>query len=133
MARAKVHFVKKARKSNKRFGVKKGQSYWWWKFNYGGKIISRHDPKVSHVVRLTEHESNVQSFEERIDSFENGDHYGEDNKDGLIENIQEYKYELEERLSNMPEQLQESHVLNEMIEQVDELLDRANDINEDEQ
>jgi len=45
----RVHFVKAARKDNP--AVKKGESYYHWKFRYGGKHYSRTRPKPSQLTQ----------------------------------------------------------------------------------
>jgi uncharacterized protein YukE len=44
----RVHFVKKARKDNP--VAKKGESYYWWKFRYGGKRFSKTMPRQSQLT-----------------------------------------------------------------------------------
>ena len=41
----RVNYVKKARKNNP--AVKRGESYFWWKFRYGGKQYSKTRPRQS--------------------------------------------------------------------------------------
>ena len=45
----RVTFVKKARKDNP--AVKAGESYYWWKFRYGGKHYSRKYPRPSQLTQ----------------------------------------------------------------------------------
>ena len=45
----RVHFVKKAQKDND--CVKKGESYFWWKFRYGGKRMSTTLPRGSQLTQ----------------------------------------------------------------------------------
>lgn len=47
----RVHFVKKARKANKEAGIEKGDSYYWWKFRYGGKRVSKTRPQQSQLTQ----------------------------------------------------------------------------------
>lgn len=49
MARAK--FVKSARKDNVNQGIKKGDSYWWWSFRFGGKRYSKTPPRRSQLTQ----------------------------------------------------------------------------------
>lgn len=49
-----------------------------------------------------------------------------DERDGLVSEIEEFLDELQSRLDNMPDQLQESSVLNERIEELDSLLSELN-------
>lgn len=60
----RVHFVKKARKDNP--AVKKGESYYHWKFRYGGKHYSKTRPKPSQLTqsdKLSRIYSVAESFE----------------------------------------------------------------------
>jgi len=61
----KVHFVKKARKANKEAGIKKGDSYYWWKFRNGGKRTSKTRPKPSQLTQ-SEYLSTVYGMQEDI-------------------------------------------------------------------
>lgn len=130
MARAKVHHVKKARKANKSLGIKKGQEYWWWKFRYGGKQISFENPGVSYQVRLTEYEQSVLDFRNRIEELSKLPNIQD--KETLVEDIEAYRDELQNRLDNVPDSLQENHILNERIEEVEEILQGAEDLEADE-
>jgi len=44
----RVHFVKHARKDNDL--VKKGESYYWWKFRFTGKCMSKTPPRKSQLT-----------------------------------------------------------------------------------
>jgi len=41
MAMAKVHHIKKALKDHPKYGIKKGDEYWWWKPRLGPKQCSK--------------------------------------------------------------------------------------------
>lgn len=45
----RVHHVKKARQDNP--AVKKGESYYWWKFRYAGKRYSATRPRPSQLTQ----------------------------------------------------------------------------------
>ncbi len=47
----RVHHVKSARKPQKAHGIKKGDSYYWWKFKLGGKCVSKTPPRRSQLTR----------------------------------------------------------------------------------
>lgn len=47
----RVYHVKKARKDHPRGGIKKGESYFWWKFRFGGKCYSRTMPRPSQLTQ----------------------------------------------------------------------------------
>lgn len=49
----RVHFVKKARKANKQYGIKKGDSYYWWANRIGrssSKHVSKERPSRSQTT-----------------------------------------------------------------------------------
>jgi hypothetical protein len=48
---ARAHFVKKARKAIPGTDIKKGDSYYWWKFRFGGKRTSKTAPKASQLTQ----------------------------------------------------------------------------------
>lgn len=120
----RLHYVKKAMKdyldSNGKIIVKKGEPYYWWKFKNRDRQISRVKPSSDKLKKYgpTEFETNWADYEARKDDAE----YDEDERESLKEAVEEYKGELEDRLNNMPDALQESSVLNEYIEQLDELI-----------
>jgi hypothetical protein len=47
----RVNFVKKARKAIPSSGIKVGDSYYWWKFRYGGKFVSKERPRQSQLTQ----------------------------------------------------------------------------------
>jgi hypothetical protein len=48
---ARATFVKKARKTIKGTGIKKGDSYYWWKFRFGSKHVSKTPPRRSQLTQ----------------------------------------------------------------------------------
>lgn len=72
----RVHFVKKARKDVSNSDIKKGESYYWWKFRFGGKCVSRTPPKQSQLTQ-SDFLSQIYKIQDRIsemttdDDFEN--------------------------------------------------------------
>jgi len=99
----KLNFVAKARKDNP--AVKKGESYFWWKFAFGTKQFSEKRPPRS---RLTQSEffGTIWSLE---DSFPDGIDNTADMKSAFEEfsdQLTEVMEEQEGKLENMPESLQ---------------------------
>ena len=96
----RVHFVRKARKDNP--AVKKGESYYWWKFRFGSKIRSKTRPprwkltRSSFLSTLWQLEDSIpnEMTEEEIESF--------------ISELEILKEECEGSLDNMPEQLRDT-------------------------
>ena len=103
MARAK--FVNKARKDNP--VAKKGESYYWWKFRFGGKRYSKTRPKRSQLTQ-SEHKGNIYDIEDELSGLTIGD-ISENVLDDFISRIEEVADTCQERLDNMPEQLQDSN------------------------
>lgn len=103
---------------NDKLLVKSGESYYWWKFRNRPKSISLTKPTADQLRKFSkpEFQEKFEEFESRVD-----DCYDSDEKEELKGEIEEYTSELQERLDNMPEQLQESSILNEYIEQLEEL------------
>lgn len=119
MARAK--FVKKARKDNPI--CKKGESYYWWKFRFGGKKYSLTPPSRSQLTQSAflgqlydlqdshpfHHCKNMEDFESA--------------RETVIEDIQCMADESQESRDNMPEQLQDAptgELLGERVEALEE-------------
>ncbi len=138
----KYHFVKKARTpiltdigkeklSNNEtlldsdYLVLKGQSYYWWKFRNRSKQISLTEPTSSQLDKYgkSEWQEKWEEFENRVNDCANVEGLEDDASD-LSSEIEEYRDELQSRLDNMPESLQESSVLNERIEELDGLIDQ---------
>lgn len=64
----RVHFVKSARKAQKAHGIKKGDSYYWWKFRYGGKRVSKTMPRSSQLTQ-SEFLGEMYSIQEEFDDI----------------------------------------------------------------
>lgn len=106
---ARAHFVKRARKSYPDHGIKKGESYYWWKFRYGGKRFSKTPPKPSQLIN-SPFLSEVASIEEELGELNPDDMNADDVRDA-IENakgwLEDLQSETEDKLNNMPESLQQ--------------------------
>ncbi len=100
----RVNYVKKARKDNP--VCKAGESYYWWKFRYGGKRYSLTPPKRSQLTQ-SEYFGRLYDLDDRVTSFESEDW---DDVYALMEEVgdelQEIADECQEKLDNMPDQLQ---------------------------
>lgn len=102
---ARAHFVKKARRAYKESDIKKGESYYWWAFRYGGMHRSKVAPKQSQLTQ-SEYLSTMYSFEEEIAEL-----VADDTLQGSVEDIvsrlRDLASEQEDKLSNMPDGLQQ--------------------------
>jgi hypothetical protein len=104
----KVHFVPKARKNYRADGIRKGDPYFWWKFNYGPKIRSKTRPKPSQLTRseflstMADHEENAKSALGSIEEFEDFEAASQGIRD-IAEEVKEFGQEQEEKANNMEE------------------------------
>jgi len=102
---ARAHYVQKARKDNP--VAKKGESYYWWKFRFGGKLYSKTRPKRSQLTQSA-HLGQIYDIEDSIADFE--PETLEDIQSQIEDwasELENLAYEAEESRSNMPEHLQD--------------------------
>jgi hypothetical protein len=129
---AKANFVKKARKDYPEHGVKKGESYWWWKFNFSRiKYISKEKPNRSQLTQSSFF-STLWAIEDGIEKRFAGHICSDDIQnelENLISEIEELKDEVQGNLDNMPYQLQESNTGQLLQERIDELENWVSDLN----
>jgi hypothetical protein len=102
----RVTHVKKARKAIPSAGIEIGDSYYWWKFGFGGKRISKTYPKQSQLTQ-SEFLSTLYDLQERLDEVTMESEF-EEFKQTLMDDIQTLRDETEEKLNNMPDQLQQA-------------------------
>lgn len=102
----RVTYVKSARKDNP--VCKKGESYYWWKFRYGGKRYSLTRPKPSQLTN-SPYYSQVRSLVEQIDdnSITDNDDFTA-LRDEIVSEIENLRDECQGSLDNMPDSLQYS-------------------------
>ena len=113
----RVTHVKSARKNNP--VCKKGESYYWWKFRYGGKRYSLTQPRASQLTN-SPYYSTVRSLCEQIEDWESTEPDDLDSlRDDLASELENLGSECQDSLDNMPESLQTSptgELLNERID-----------------
>lgn len=114
---ARATFVKSARKDVPNSDIKKGDSYYWWKFRFGGKHVSKTPPRASQLLG-SPFLSSVQAALEMIEDMDlNGS--AEDSA-AIIRDasqaIQEAGEQAQESLDNIPEGLQQGDT-GQMLEQ----------------
>lgn len=128
-----VHFVKKARKANKAHGIKKGDSYYWWKNRAPGarsgvKRISKTRPRPSQTTG-NPFMSQVYAIQESMDDCHPESLADiESQRDGWVEEIRALAEETEEKLNNMPDGLREGDTGQMLQERVDALNQWADDV-----
>ncbi len=119
-----AHFVKAARKDYLDVGIKKGESYWWWKFNFSRTVYrSKTQPKRSQLTR-SDFLSQIYEIEDRIQGMTtDADIEGE--IEDIKSDLENLRDEQEEKRSNMPEQLQETgsgEILQNRYDSLDEMI-----------
>lgn len=102
-----------------KIAIHKGEEYYTWHPKGSPWQYSKQEPIFER--RKSEWETKFEEFEERVNECRDVEGLEED-WDDLVSEIEEYRDELQERLDNMPYQLQDSSVLNERIEELDSLI-----------
>ena len=122
----RVTHVKSARKDNP--VAKKGESYYWWKFRYGGKHFSLTRPRPSQLTQSA-YFGTLYSLQEEIEETDLSD---EDDWESLVDNIksqlEDLGSETQDSLDNMPESLQYSPTGELLQERVDACESAVSDI-----
>jgi len=104
----RVNFVKTAAKDYPDVGIRKGDSYYWWKFRFGGKHKSKTHPRPSQLTQ-SEFLSTQLSIGERIDGLSSNTFEElEMEVDEIVSEIRQLGEEQSDKLDNMPDSLQES-------------------------
>jgi len=118
----RVTFVKAARKDNP--VAKKGESYYWWKFRYGGKRYSLTRPRPSQLTQSAYY-GTIRSLVEQIEDtpISTQDEY-ESLRDDIRDELQNLSEETQGSLDNMPDSLQYSPT-GEMLQERIDALDNA--------
>lgn len=130
---AKANFVKSARKDNPEAGIKKGESYYWWKFRFGGKHYSKTPPKPSQLTG-SEFWSQVLAVQEMLGELTEDGSSRDDIRDAIqdaVSELENLKSETEDKLSNMPDSLQSSptgELLQGRIDGLESFIDDLNGI-----
>lgn len=109
---ARAHFVKKARKDYPEHGIAKGDSYYWWKFRYGGKRYSKTRPRPSQLTQ-SDFLSTVYAYQEQIEDIDIDPDDLQSVADELrsvAEELETLGQEQEDKIDNMPDSLQDSEV-----------------------
>ena len=128
-----VHLVKKARKDNS--VVKKGESYYWWKFNFGSKMYSKTKPRRSQLTQ-SDFLGQIYDIEQRLSEMTVEEDL-ETSRDEIVDDLRNLQDEVQEKLDNMPEQLQDSSssgmMLQERVDELDSMLSDLENIECDEE
>ena len=120
---ARATFVNKARKDIPEAGIKAGESYYWWKFRFGGKHYSKTAPKRSQLTQSAFY-SQVYDIEDDIAGAAADDSL-RDIVEDVVSRLNDLADECEGNLQNMPEQLQSSPTGEMLQERADALRSAA--------
>lgn len=105
-----VEHARKEQKCDNGEIVKVGEPYYWWKFRYGSKHVSKTQPRPSQLTQ-SEFLGTIYDLQDRIEEISSDDireGTAESIIDDVISQLEDLKSETEDKLSNMPEQLQDS-------------------------
>ncbi len=137
-----VIFVKKARKDNKQAGIKKGESYWYWSHQSGGRFVKTYFKTKPTRSQTTSSEfySEAYGFEDAlgalIDSLRSEkaeENYSAPDDlagdvDSLASDVRSLGEAQTEKRDNMPEGLQESETGSLLEERADNCETLAGDL-----
>jgi hypothetical protein len=118
----KVHYVKKARKDNP--AVKAGEPYWWWQFyKQKTKHYSATKPKNSQLTQSPFWQE-MYDIQDEIAACSFNSH---DDAVNFIDDISSRVSDLidaaQSSLDSLPEQFQDSHMLNERVSELESMQD----------
>lgn len=123
----RLHFVKKARKNYRDHGIKRGDSYYWWKFARSIKQYSKDRPKQSQLTRsafwsafysIEEEFSSTPTNMEDLESFVNQ----------IKDRLENLRDETQEKFDNMPQGLQDGDTGQQLAARVDACDELINEI-----
>jgi uncharacterized protein YukE len=100
-----LHFVKKARKTIRGTGIRRGDSYYWWKFAYGEKQVSKTKPRRSQLTR-SEYYSTIFDIEDALADLK-PEAGMEAEVQQAIEELRQLGEDCQGKHDNMPDSLQE--------------------------
>lgn len=128
----KVNFVKSARKEyNDSFTgeiIKKGESYYWWAFRFQPRKISKTPPKPSQLTQ-SEFLQNIYGIQEEIENMV-ADSTIIDQLNTVKGKIESLRDEVEEKLNNMPDNLQNSQTAELLQSRIDSLQEWVNNLDD---
>jgi hypothetical protein len=119
----KVTLVKCARKAIPSAGIEVGQPYYWWKFRFGGKHVSKTYPKPSQLTQ-SEFLQQIYDINDRLEAVDEST--AADEVPAIIDELDNIISELEDKLGNMPDSLQQAptgELLQNRIDAVTEMKD----------
>ena len=122
----RVHHVMKARKANPNKGIAVGDEYYWWKFAFGPKMVSKTPPRRQQLTQSSFLQS-LYDIEDTRDGLTADDGLP-DAISELAQSLRDLASEQEDNRSNMPDQLQESDTGTLLQERADALNAAADEL-----
>lgn len=126
---ARANFVKAARKDIPGTDIKKGDSYYWWKFRFGGKRVSKTAPSRSDLTQSAFY-GTLYEIEDR---FGGGFATVEDLQsevENAISDLEALRDECQEKLDAIPDNLRDTsssgELLQSRVDELDGLIDELN-------
>lgn len=110
---ARATFVKKARKDVPGTEIKAGESYYWWKFRFGGKHYSKTQPRRSQLTQSA-YNSQLYDLQDMIGDLSANDGL-ESSRDDIVSTLEEMRDTAQESLDNMPDNLRDNSSSGEML------------------
>lgn len=134
---ARVTFVKKARKAIKSAGIAKGQSYYWWKFRFGGKRVSKTPPRRSQLTQSSKKAALFDAEDAVVEAIANvrAGRWGlsdlRDTLEQCAEDVRGVAEEYRDSASNMESAFPNgSPKIDELNERADEVEETANELDQ---
>lgn len=124
----KAHFVKSAKIDYPEAGITKGESYWWWQFKFGGKRVSKEEPRHSELTRSGFLHS-LYVIKEKIEDLKIDDDLNEERNE-IVVDLDILRDECNERLNNTPafEESDAADLLRERSDCIQEMIDEFKSI-----
>lgn len=118
----RVHFVKSARRDYPEQGIKKGESYYWWKFRYASKSRSKTRPTPRQLTR-SEFWITIYDLQDELAQCTDSSVL-----EDIVQRIRELSDEQEEKKNNMPDSLQQGPTGELLQNRADELSGWADEL-----
>lgn len=117
--------MKHARKAIPSAGIEVGQPYYWWKFRFGGKHVSKTYPKQSQLTQ-SEFLSQMYDINDRLQAVDADN--AADEVAEIISELEDIASELVDKLGNMFGSLQYSPTGELLQERIDAVNDMASEL-----
>lgn len=129
----KIYHCKKSRKhhldSFKDEMIEVGSEYFWAKARNREPVKSTDRSKVAEWIesfrnsKKGEMTVNMEQWEKRMGEMET-----QDEREELLQEINDFLDQKQESKNNMPEQLQENHMINDQIEELEQLIEEVESV-----